>query len=56
MSTLMLGEGLEACRMAKERGMDVFVGGPHPTTKPREMMAHRFIDACVIGGTRPLEQ
>jgi anaerobic magnesium-protoporphyrin IX monomethyl ester cyclase len=49
MSTLMLGEGLQACRLAKDRGCSVFVGGPHPTTKPQEMMQHPFIDACVIG-------
>ena len=49
MSTLMLGEGLEACKMANEMGCPVFVGGPHPTTKPDEMMEYSFIDACVIG-------
>lgn len=49
MSTLMLGEGLEACKLAKDNGCFVFVGGPHPTTKPFEMMKHPAIDACVIG-------
>ena len=49
MSTLMLGEGLEACQMAHQMGAKVFVGGPHPTTHPQEMMQYDCIDACVIG-------
>lgn len=49
MSTLMLGEGLEACRLAKSMGCTVFVGGPHPTTAPDELLAHSFIDAVVLG-------
>lgn len=49
MSTLMLGEGLAAARMAKERGLPVFVGGPHPTTDPDAMIADPNIDAVVIG-------
>ncbi len=49
MSTLMLGEGLAVARMAKERGLPVFVGGPHPTTDPEAMMALPTIDACVLG-------
>ena len=36
MSTLMLGGGLEVCRMAKFLGSTVFVGGPHPTTHPQD--------------------
>ena len=35
--------------MANKMGCPVFVGGPHPTTKPDEMMEYSFIDACVIG-------
>ena len=49
MSTLMLGEGLEVCRMAKALGSRVFVGGPHPTTNPDAMMQEDAIDAVVIG-------
>lgn len=49
MSTLMLGEGLAAARMAKERGLPVFLGGPHPTTDPAALMEKPYIDACVIG-------
>ncbi|MCB9742392.1 MAG: B12-binding domain-containing radical SAM protein [Alphaproteobacteria bacterium] len=49
MSTLMLGEGLVACRMARERGLPVFVGGPHPTTYPDELIADPNVDAVVIG-------
>ncbi len=49
MSTLMLGEGLAAARMAKARGLRVFVGGPHPTTDPASLLALDTIDACVIG-------
>ena len=54
MSTLMLGEGLEACRIAKSMGCTVFVGGPHPTTAPDELLGHDFVDAVVLGeGERP---
>lgn len=49
MSTLMLGEGLQAARLAKQRGATVFVGGPHPTVAPAEVMRESFIDACVVG-------
>ena len=49
MSTLMLGEGLEVCRIAKKLGSRVFVGGPHPTTNPDKMMEEESIDAVVIG-------
>ena len=49
MSTLMLGEGLQAARMAHERGIPVFVGGPHPTTNAETLMEEPFIDATVIG-------
>jgi len=49
MSTLMLGEGLAACRLAKDRGLPVFVGGPHPTTDPAGMIERPEIDAVVIG-------
>ena len=49
MSTLMLGEGLSVCQMAKARGLPVFVGGPHPTTDPAGMMERPEIDAVVIG-------
>ncbi len=49
MSTLMLGEGLEAARIAKSRGVRVFVGGPHPTTDPETMIHETCIDACVLG-------
>ena len=47
MSTLMLGEGLAAAKMAKDRGLPVFVGGPHPTTDPGSILP--YVDACVIG-------
>ena len=54
MSTLMLGEGLKACKIAKAMGCTVFVGGPHPTTAPDELLSHSFIDAVVLGeGERP---
>ncbi len=49
MSTLMLGEGLEAARRAHARGVPVFLGGPHPTTDPAALLAEPFVDACVIG-------
>jgi anaerobic magnesium-protoporphyrin IX monomethyl ester cyclase len=49
MSTLMLGEGLEAARRAHGRGVPVFLGGPHPTTDPAALIAEPFVDACVIG-------
>jgi len=49
MSTLMLGEGLQAARMAHERGIPVFAGGPHPTTDPEGLMEKPFLDAVVIG-------
>ncbi len=49
MSTLMLGEGLEVCRMAKSMNSKVFVGGPHPTTHPEDLMLESSVDACVIG-------
>lgn len=49
MSTLMLGEGLAAARMAKDRGLPVFLGGPHPTVDPEGVMAHPAVDACVLG-------
>ena len=49
MSTLMLGEGLAAARLCKERGIPVIVGGPHPTTDPAGMMGHPAVDAVVIG-------
>jgi radical SAM superfamily enzyme YgiQ (UPF0313 family) len=49
MSTLMLGEGLEVARMAKARGLRVFVGGPHPTTDPDALIALDAIDAVVLG-------
>lgn len=49
MSTLMLGEGLAAARMARERGLPTFAGGPHPTTDPEGVMASGLFDACVIG-------
>lgn len=49
MSTLMLGEGMQAARMAKQRGATVFVGGPHPTVAPAEVMREPAVDACVLG-------
>ncbi len=49
MSTLMLGEGLAAARMAKARGLRVFVGGPHPTTDPASLIALDSVDAVVLG-------
>lgn len=49
MSTLMLGEGLQSCALAKQQNCFVFVGGPHPTIKPFAMMENPAIDACVIG-------
>lgn len=49
MSTLMLDHGLDICDIVKSYGKMVFVGGPHPTTHPQEMMQHASIDACVIG-------
>jgi radical SAM superfamily enzyme YgiQ (UPF0313 family) len=49
MSTLMLGEGLATAKLAKARGVPVFVGGPHPTTDPASLIALDSIDACVIG-------
>ena len=49
MSTLMLGEGLQAARLAKAGGARVVLGGPHPTTDPAALMAEPFVDACVIG-------
>lgn len=49
MSTLMLGEGLAAARMAKKRGLPVFLGGPHPTMDPETLLALPEVDACVIG-------
>lgn len=49
MSTLMLGEGLEVARMAKARGLRVFVGGPHPTTDPDALIALDTVDAVVLG-------
>lgn len=49
MSTLMLGEGLAVARLAADRGIPVFVGGPHPTTDPEGIMAEASIQACVLG-------
>jgi radical SAM superfamily enzyme YgiQ (UPF0313 family) len=49
MSTLMLGEGLEAAKLAQARGARVFLGGPHPTTDPEALMEEPFVEACVIG-------
>lgn len=49
MSTLMLGEGLAAARMAKERGAFVFCGGPHPTVDPDGVLAQPYVDAVVAG-------
>jgi radical SAM superfamily enzyme YgiQ (UPF0313 family) len=49
MSTLMLGEGIAAARMAKARGLRVFVGGPHPTTDPRALIELDCVDAVVLG-------
>lgn len=49
MSTLMLGEGLAAARLAKERGARVFLGGPHPTVDPEGVLARPFVDAVVLG-------
>lgn len=49
MSTLMLGEGLAAARLAKERGARVFLGGPHPTTDPASLIALPEVDAVVLG-------
>lgn len=48
-STLMLGEALQAARLAKERGLPVFVGGPHPTTDPGAMLDSPWVDAAVLG-------
>ena len=49
MSTLMLGEGLAACRLAHERGIPVFTGGPHPTTDPDGIIAEASVSAVVLG-------
>lgn len=49
MSTLMLGEGIEAAKLAKARGCKVFLGGPHPTTDPDSLMALDAVDAVVLG-------
>lgn len=54
-STLMLGEALDAADRAAARGIPVLVGGPHPTTDPQAMLDHPSISAAVIGeGERPL--
>lgn len=49
MSTLMLGEGLAAARLAKARGLPVFVGGPHPTVDPEGVLQSPHVDAVVLG-------
>ena len=48
-STLMLGEGLAACRLAHRRGIPVFTGGPHPTTDPDGIIAEESVAAVVLG-------
>ena len=48
-STLMLGEGLAACKLAHERGIPVFTGGPHPTTDPDGIIAEDSVAAVVLG-------
>jgi len=49
MSTLMLGEGLQAAARAHARGIPVIAGGPHPTTDPQAVLDHPGIDAVVLG-------
>ncbi len=54
-STLMLGEALEAAALAAARGIPVVAGGPHPTTDPQGTLAHPAIRAAVLGeGELPL--
>ena len=54
-STIMLGEALDACRVAKASGHPVFVGGPHPSIAPKELLGNQSIDACVVGeGEQPI--
>lgn len=53
-STLMLGEGLAAARMAAamsapDRPVRVFLGGPHPTVDPAGIIEKPFVDAVVLG-------
>lgn len=54
-STLMLGEGLAAARMASERvsrtgvPVRVFMGGPHVTVAPAEILEKPFVHAVVLG-------
>ncbi len=54
-STLMLGEGLAAARMASERcssngePVRVFMGGPHVTVAPEAILAEPYVDAVVLG-------
>ncbi len=49
LSTFMLEDALQTCRLAHQRGAVVFVGGPHPTMQPASMMKHAFLDAVVVG-------
>lgn len=48
-STLMLPDALRIARLASDRGIRVFLGGPHPTVDPAGVMALRSVDAVVVG-------
>ncbi len=49
LSTLSLAHGLRACAAAHRRGIPVFVGGPHATIAPRELLARPEVQAVVLG-------
>ena len=49
LSTLMKEDALQVARHASERGIPVFVGGPHPTIDPDSMIRDSHVDAVVIG-------
>ncbi len=49
LSTLMVEDALQVARHAHQRGIPVFVGGPHPTVVPGSMISDAHVDAVVIG-------
>ncbi len=53
LTTLMLDDARAAVAAAARRGIPAFVGGPHPTVAPAEMVAEPGVAACLVGEAEP---
>ena len=49
MGTLMFSHALKVAKLSKNKGINVIIGGPHPSILPNSVINNKNVDAIAVG-------